>query len=60
MIRHTVIFKLKHTAGSQEELNFLQSALKLADLQVVKNFECLRQIRVDLGAKSLIFANPWS
>ena len=44
MIRHTVVFKLKHTAGSQAELDFLRSAGKLADLPVVKNFECLRQI----------------
>jgi hypothetical protein len=44
MIRHTVVFKLKHAAGSQAELDFLRSARKLADLPVVKSFECLRQI----------------
>ena len=44
MIRHTVIFKLKHAAGSQAELDFLRAARKLADIPVVKNFECLRQI----------------
>lgn len=44
MIRHTVVFTLNHTAGSQEELDFLRSAQKLADIPVVKNFECLRQI----------------
>jgi hypothetical protein len=44
MIRHTVIFKLKHTAGSRSELDFLQAARKLADIPTVKNFECLRQI----------------
>jgi len=44
MIRHTVIFKLKHAAGSQAELDFFRSARKLADIPVVKNFECLRQI----------------
>ena len=44
MIRHTVIFKLKHAAGSQAELDFLRSARKLIDIPVVKNFECLRQI----------------
>jgi hypothetical protein len=44
MIRHTVVFKLKHTAGSQAELDFLRAARKLADISVVKNFECLRQV----------------
>ena len=44
MIRHTVVFKLKHAPGSQAELDFLQSAQKLADIPVVKNFECLRQV----------------
>jgi hypothetical protein len=46
MIRHTVIFKLKHSAGSQAEFDFLRTARKLADIPVVKNFECLRQISV--------------
>ncbi len=44
MIRHTVVFKLKHAAGSQLELDFLQAAQKIVDIPVVKNFECLRQI----------------
>lgn len=44
MIRHSVIFKLKHAAGSREEIDFFQSARKLADIPIVKNFECLRQI----------------
>jgi len=44
MIRHTVVFKLKHPAGSQPELDFLRSAQKLLEIPTVKNFECLRQI----------------
>ena len=44
MIRHTVVFKLKHAAGSEAELDFLRSARKLATIPVVKNFECLRQV----------------
>jgi len=44
MIRHTVVFKLKHATGSESELDFLQVSQKLADIPVVKNFECLRQI----------------
>ena len=44
MIRHTVVFKLKHPEGSQLELDFLQASQKLADIPVVRNFECLRQI----------------
>jgi hypothetical protein len=61
MIRHTVVFKLKHAAGSQEELDFLQSARKLADIPTVKNFECLRQISeknmYDFGL-SMEFSSP--
>lgn len=44
MIRHTVVFKLKHVSGSQAELVFLRSTQKLADIPGVMNFECLRQI----------------
>jgi hypothetical protein len=44
MIRHTVVFKLKHPAGSQQELAFLQAARVLAAIPAVKNFECLRQV----------------
>jgi len=44
MIRHTVVFKLKHARGSQAELDFLQSIRKLSEISTVKNFECLRQI----------------
>lgn len=44
MIRHTVVFRLKHPEGSQSELDFLQASQKLADIPIVRNFECLRQI----------------
>ena len=44
MIRHTVVFKLKHPGGSQLELDFLRSAQKLSEISTAKNFECLRQI----------------
>ena len=44
MIRHTVVFKLKHLMGSRAELEFLQAAQKLAAIPTIKNFECLRQI----------------
>jgi hypothetical protein len=44
MIRHTVAFKLKHSKGSEQELNFLQSAQKLSEIPTVKNFETLHQI----------------
>ena len=44
MIRHTVIFKLKHPSGSSLEADFIQAAKKLAEIPTVKNFECLRQI----------------
>ena len=44
MIRHTVVFKLKHDKGSQAESDFLKSIRKLAEIPTVKHFECLRQI----------------
>ncbi|MCB9143357.1 MAG: Dabb family protein [Anaerolineales bacterium] len=44
MIRHTVVFKLQHATGSAAELDFLRAAQRLADIPVVKNFECLRQV----------------
>ena len=44
MIRHTVVFKLKHRKDSKEEATFLDAACKLAYISGVRNFECLRQI----------------
>lgn len=44
MIRHTVVFALKHEAGSTEEADFLDEAKKLADIPGVQKFEQLRQV----------------
>jgi hypothetical protein len=44
MIRHTVVFTLKHAAGSAEESAFLQDAKVLADIRGVEKFEQLRQV----------------
>ena len=44
MIRHTVVYSLKHAAGSVEEIAFLQAIKELARIPTVKNFECYRQI----------------
>ncbi|MBA3447045.1 MAG: Dabb family protein [Pseudaminobacter sp.] len=44
MIRHTVIFRLKHRNGSAEEAAFLAAGEKLADIPGVERFEQLRQI----------------
>jgi hypothetical protein len=44
MIRHTVLFRLKHSAGSKEELAFLDTANVLWRIPGVKNFQKLRQI----------------
>lgn len=44
MIRHTVVFILKHAAGSTEEAAFLRDAKVLGDIPGVDNFEQLRQI----------------
>jgi hypothetical protein len=43
-IRHTVVFRLKHPAGSAPELAFLRAACELADIPGVQHFECLRQV----------------
>jgi len=45
MIQHTVVFKLKHNARSQEETKFLSDAeVILPSIPGVQNFECLRQV----------------
>ncbi|GAB3927610.1 Dabb family protein [Larkinella terrae] len=61
MICHTVVFKLKHPAGSAEEQHFLHEARKLSAIAGVENFECLKQVSsknpYDFGL-SMEFANP--
>jgi Stress responsive A/B Barrel Domain len=44
MIRHTVVFKLKHKRGSAEERSFLEKSMILAPLPTVQKFEQLRQV----------------
>ena len=44
MIRHTVVFTLKHAAGSPEEGAFLRDAKVLAAIPGVESFEQLRQV----------------
>lgn len=44
MIRHTVVFSLKHQPGSAEEGAFLRDAKVLADIPGVEKFEQLRQV----------------
>ncbi|HEV7345236.1 MAG TPA: Dabb family protein [Devosia sp.] len=44
MIRHTVVFTLKHAAGSQAEAAFLADAKVLAAIPGVEKFEQLRQV----------------
>jgi hypothetical protein len=44
MIRHTVVFRLKHPAGSPQETAFLAAAIRLAEIPGVQKFEQLRQI----------------
>lgn len=43
MIRHTVVFKLKHAARSSEEVEFLQAATVLETIPGVQKFERLHQ-----------------
>ena len=44
MIRHTVVFNLKHAAGSAAEKDFLDAADVLADIPGVEKFEKLKQV----------------
>ncbi|MBK8094332.1 MAG: Dabb family protein [Verrucomicrobiaceae bacterium] len=44
MIRHTVVFRLKHAPGSDAERDFLHAACLLAAIPGVQRFECLRQV----------------
>lgn len=44
MIRHTVVFRLKHAKGSAEEKAFLSAANVLARIPGVEKFEKLRQV----------------
>lgn len=44
MIRHTVVFTLKHPAGSEAEAAFLSDSLVLKTIPGVQNFERMRQI----------------
>ena len=43
MIRHTVVFRLKHAPGSEAERDFLRAACELTKIDGVQKFECLRQ-----------------
>ncbi|WP_027133302.1 Dabb family protein [Geminicoccus roseus] len=44
MIRHTVVFRLKHPPGSAAEAAFLEAARALAAIPGVQAFEALRQV----------------
>ena len=42
-IRHTVVFRLSHPAGSPEEASFLEAAAQLAEIPGVEAFELLAE-----------------
>ncbi len=44
MIRHTVVFRLRHAPDSAAEADFLSAAKALADIPGVEKFEQLRQV----------------
>ena len=44
MIRHSVIFVLKHAHGSLQEKAFLRDAMVLTEIPGVEKFEQLRQV----------------
>ena len=43
-IRHTVVFDLRHAAGSGEEADFLAAAERLGAIPGVEAFEVLREV----------------
>ncbi|PLK42660.1 MULTISPECIES: Dabb family protein [Emticicia] len=43
MIRHSVVFKLKHPVGSEEEQLFFDEVRKLTAIEGVQNFVCYKQ-----------------
>jgi Stress responsive A/B Barrel Domain len=50
MIRHTVVFRLRHPAGSSEEAAFLDAAREqLTTIPGVERFEVLRQTSAKSG-----------
>ena len=55
MIRHTVVFTMKHAAGSALETAFLNDARALAAIEGVERFEQLRQT-----SKKTVFAFGFS
>lgn len=60
MIRHTVVFRLKHPSGSREEAVFLDAAKILAAIPGVGKFERLREVSPKNGYAfgfSMEFAN---
>jgi hypothetical protein len=44
MIRHTVVFRLKHAKGSNAEAEFLKASDVLLQISTVQKFEKLRQV----------------
>ncbi|MFT3987821.1 Dabb family protein [Aestuariivirga sp.] len=43
MIRHSVVFRLKHPKGSEAEKSFLKAAAALKSIRTVQNFEMHRE-----------------
>jgi hypothetical protein len=49
MIRHTVVFRLRHAPGSGEEREVLEAGKALAAIPGVEKFEQLRQVSTKNG-----------
>lgn len=63
MIKHTVVFRLRHPRGSPSEHDFLDAARRLATIPGVQQFQCLRQISAGNPyhfGLSMVFANEAS
>jgi hypothetical protein len=51
MIRHTVVFTLRHPQGSAAEKKFFDDALVLTQIPTVQKFERLKQVSAKNGFK---------
>ena len=61
MIRHTVVFRLKHPPGSASERAFLSASLELGSIPGVQKLELLRQVSSKNGfhfGLSMEFSDP--
>ncbi len=60
-IRHSVVFTLRHSAGSEAETGFLDAILRLESIPGVEAFELMREVSPKNGFRfglTMEFADP--